>query len=124
MNATRLALLLLAAACLLSVLASCRTLALSGAKKYRVDITNVANQVAREIGTDGQVSGKTYEKLHKVADTYRDSFGKFGTFTKLEEIIKYIDEAKATPTDAFHKYQYVQSDVDYVIDMIRTEVPD
>jgi hypothetical protein len=124
MYAVRLALLLLAGACLLSTLASCRTLALSGAKKYRVEITNVANQVAREIGTDGVVSDRTYAKLKKTLDTYRTQFGKYGTFVKAEEIVKYVDEAKASPGEAFRKFQYVQSNVDYIIDMIRTEVPD
>lgn len=118
------ALLLIAAAYLLAATSSCKTLAVSGAKKYRVDITNAVNAISAEINTDGKISDQAISKLQKVLDANRTEFSKFGTFVKAEEIMKYIDEAKADPTNAFSKYQQVQQDAAYIVDMIRSEVPD
>jgi hypothetical protein len=118
------ALLLITTVLMLAATSSCKTLAVSGAKKYRVDVTNAVNNISAEINSDGKISDQAYGKLTKVLDTYRAEFSKFGTFTKAEEIIKYIDEARADPNNAFSKYQQVQQDATYIVDMIRSEVPD
>jgi hypothetical protein len=118
------ALLLITTVCMLAAASSCKTLAVTGAKKYRVDITNAVNNISAEINSDGKISDQAYSKLKKVQDTYRAEFSSYGTFTKSEEIIKYIDEARADPNTAFAKYQQVQQDANYIVDMIRSEVPD
>ena len=118
------ALLLITAGFIVAASSSCKTLAVTGAKKYRVDITNAVNAISAEVNTDGKISDQSIKKLNKVLDTYRGEFSKFGTFVKAEEILKYIDEAKADPTNAFAKYQQVQQDAAYIVDMIRSEVPD
>jgi hypothetical protein len=117
------ALLFIAIVCVLAE-SSCKTLAVSGAKKYRVDITNAVNSISHEIDSDGQVSDAAFAKLNKVLDANRTEFGKFGTFGKAEEIVKYYNEAKADPANAFAKYQQIQLDASYIVDMIRSEVPD
>jgi hypothetical protein len=117
------ALLMITAVCLLAA-SSCKTLAVGGAKKYRVDITNAVNAISQEIDSDGKISDASLAKLQKVLDTNRGEFGKYGTFTKGEEIVKYYNEAKADPANAFAKFQQVQQDAAYIVDMIRSEVPD
>jgi formyltetrahydrofolate synthetase len=124
MRTNYIAFLVLAAVCVLAAVSSCSTLAVTGAKKYRVDITNAVNAVSADINSDGKISDRVLGKLQKVLDKNRTEFGKNGTFVKSEEILKLIDEAKADPTNAFEKYQQVQQNVTYIVDMIRTEVPD
>lgn len=118
------ALFLIATICILAASSSCRTLAVTGAKKYRVDITNAVNTISSEINNDGKISDRAIAKLKKVLDANRADFGQYGTFTKAEEILKYNDEAVADPNVAFAKYQQIQQDATYIVDMIRSEVPD
>lgn len=118
------AFLCVAAICALVAESSCKTLAVSGAKKYRVDITNAVNAISAEITSDGKISDRALAKLNSVLDTNRADFSNYGSFTKAEEIVKLVGEAKADPNNAFQKYQQVQDKAAYIVDMIRTEVPD
>jgi hypothetical protein len=118
------ALWLITTVCTLAAASSCSTLAVTGAKKYRVDITNAVNNVSAEINSDGQISDAALAKLNKVLETNRAEFSAYGTFVKSEEIVKLVGEAKADPANAFKKYQQVQQAATYIVDMIRSEVPD
>ncbi len=123
MRTFHIALVIVAAACLLLQVA-CKTLAISGAKKYRVEITNAVNQVGEDIANEGKISAAHLAKLQKVLDTYAADFSAYGTYTSAQKIIELVKEAEADETIAFSKYKEVQSKINYIQDMVRTEVPD
>lgn len=117
-------LLIAAGVSVLASAVSCKTLAISGAKKYRVEITVVANEIDTEISTAGKVSDKMIAKLQKVLDKYQAEFSNYGTYRDGQEIIKLVNEGRADPAIEFSKYKEVQQKVASIRDMIRTEVPD
>lgn len=123
MRTIHIALVIGAVACLLLQVA-CKTLAMTGAKKYRVEITNAVNQVGEDITNEGKVSAAHVKKLQKVLDTYAADFPTWGTYINAQQIIKLVEEAEQDQATAFTKYKEVQSKINYIQDMIRTEVPD
>jgi hypothetical protein len=123
MRTLHIALVIVAVSCLL-LQAACKTLAISGAKKYRVEITNAVNQIGEDITNDGKISDAHLAKLQKVLDTYAADFSKYGTYTSSQDIIRLVGEAKQDEANAFAKYKEIQSKINYIQDMVRTEVPD
>lgn len=123
MRTLHIALVIVAVSCLL-LQAACKTLAISGAKKYRVEITNAVNQIGEDITNSGEISDAHISKLKKVLDTYAAEFSTWGTYTNAQEILQLIEEAKQDSNTAFSKYKEVETKINYITDMIRTEVPD
>jgi hypothetical protein len=115
---------LAALASIIASVVSCNTLAVTGLKKYRVEITVAARDIETEITTQGKVSQKMIDKLQGILDKYKDEAGNFGTYKDSEDIIKLVKEGWADPNVEFSKYKEVQVKINSITDMIRTEVPD
>jgi hypothetical protein len=108
----------LLAACILS----CTALALGGAQKYKVDLTNILMKAQDEINSEGSVSDKTYNKFKSFMEKSEEQFGMKGSYVKAENVMKCFDTARSEPDKAFYQYQSAKIEITYVFDMLKTEV--
>lgn len=124
MHNLRIGLLALAAVCILFNLVGCKTLALSGEKKYKVDLSNVVLNIKDEIEKTGDVSDDKLVKFEKLMDKYRDQFGDKGSFQFATQALAELKEAKANPDDAFKMLNVAVGDCGQVLEMLKTEIQD
>ena len=121
MNVSRTGILLLGIV-LVALLVSCTALALTGAKKYKVDLTNILMKIQDEINNEGAVSDKSYNKFKSFMAKSEPEFGKKGSYVKAEKVEECLDIARAEPDKAFYQYQSAKLEISAVFDMLKTEV--
>jgi hypothetical protein len=123
MNISRIGTLLLGML-LAALLLGCNALALGGAQKYKVDLTNILMNVQDEIESEGQVSDRTFNKFQSFMENNEEEFSSKGSYIKAEEVLDFIIEARNSPDDSFMKYQSAKVEITLVFDMLKTEVSD
>jgi len=114
------ALLILVSAGLLA--SSCQSLALSGPKKFKVDLQNVLVNMDREITNDGHVSDKTSAKLDAVLLKYQGEYAKLGSFMTAQQIQITLQQVKTEPNNEFNLNKSIMMNISEVNDMLKTEV--
>ena len=118
---------MLIAGCLILALclSACNSLALTGPKKYKVDLQNIMLQIKSEIDNQGSVSEKTMNKLDGFLEKHREEFGGKGSFMRSEEALEAIKEAKAGEAEGknvFQKYLEVKQSMNSAGDMLAPEI--
>ena len=122
MQIARIGLALTVALVIFGLAASCQTLALTGAKKYKVDLTQVMMKIQAEIEQDGEVSDRTVEKLENLINASRDEYGKKGSFIRSEYVLETLKQAKEKPDEKFQILRSTSVVCDEVLEMLKTEV--
>ena len=122
MRSVSVVLLIVVFASLLLGSVSCTALALSGAKKYKVDLSNVMLKVRDQIESDGEVNERTTAKFESVLAKYEEEFGMKGSHIRATEALAEIKQAQANPVDAFMHYRNADVKISDVMDMLKTEV--
>jgi|WetSurMetagenome_2_1015567.scaffolds.fasta_scaffold306812_2 hypothetical protein len=102
--------------------AGCKTLAMSGKEKYKVDMNNVYVKVHDEINNSGAVSQETVTKMEKTMESYRAEFGTMGSFTEGQKALDFLKKGLADPSEAFSMNQQAQSFIDSSQEFLKTEV--
>jgi len=123
MNISRIG-ILFACIVLVSLFAGCKVLALNGAQKYKVDLTNVLMKIQDEINNDGKVSDKTYTKYEKFLEKSKDEYYNKGSYEKAEQIMECLQKARSDSANAFYQYQNAKIIMNQCFDLLKTEVAD
>lgn len=108
-------------------LCSCNSLALTGPKKYKVDLSNILLAVKGDIENTGAVSEKNVTKLQEFLDANREEFGTKGSFIRTQEALDSIlasQSAIAEGKDGFMMLQEAKQSIYSAQDMLKTEVKD
>ena len=113
----------LLAAIVLSV-AGCDKLALTGPKKYKVDLMNHLQNIVNSISQDGVVSDKQISDLEKFMSASKAEFEKNGSYVRTERILADLKTSQTDEATRFRIYQSVQAQVESVILTLQTEIPD
>jgi hypothetical protein len=120
----RFALLWLVLATIVVGVVCCKTLALSGEKKYKVDLSNVLLNIKDEIDTNGVVSDKTYNKFADFLEKSEEEFGIRASHMLSKDALESIRQAKDDPNSKFQHYQNALMSIANVQDALKTEVKD
>ncbi|HES58557.1 MAG TPA: hypothetical protein ENO21_03905 [Firmicutes bacterium] len=121
MNISRIGILLLGVL-LAALILGCNALALGGAQKYKVDLTNILMKIQDEIENEGKVSDQTFNKFENFMESNEEEFGNKGSYVKAEEVMKCLVEARNNPANAFMQLQSAKVEMTLVFDMLKTEV--
>lgn len=113
---------LLFLACFAANLASCKALAMSGIKKYGVEMTNAVQNIDDQIKQDGVVSDAAIAKLGSVIDKWSGQFGKNNSSAKALELKALCEQAK-TAASPFNVYKEAQMKIMEVVDALKLEDP-
>jgi len=124
MYRTSVALLLVAAACLMLSIVGCNALALGGEKKYKVDLQNSLLKINEQIEQDGTVSDSAIAKLQNVLKKYEDEFSGRGSFTSTMSLLDMLAKVKDEPENEFMINQSVLVMIVDIQDTLKTEVKD
>jgi hypothetical protein len=124
MKTIKTALFILALVCFTTGLVSCTSLALSGAKKYKVDLINVLNNLDQEIQQDGKVKPASVAALESKLAQYKKDFGDKASYIQASQVLELIKKADAEPGEAFNYLQQASGMVLSVSDTLKLEVPD
>jgi len=116
------ALLLLAALCLMLGLVSCKALALSGEKKYKVDLQNALLKINEQVEQDGSISDSAVAKLQGVLERYEEDFSKRGSFIQTTKLIELMAKIREEPQNEFMLNQSVLVMITDIQDTLKTEV--
>ena len=122
MHVVRIGLVLLVGLMLSGQFSSCRSLALSGAQKYKVDLTQAMMKVQVEIEQEGQVSERTLAKLENVLEKYGEEFSKKGSYIRASQVLDNIKEAQGDPNNQFQMLRSTLIVIDEVLETLKTEV--
>lgn len=114
--------LALVAACMLIGMLGCSTLALSGAKKYKVDVTNVLLKMKAQIEQDGEIPEATVGKLSSLLDKYEAEFSKNGSYVTCKRILETLEGAKESSLSMFQTNQNVMKMIIDVLETLKTEI--
>lgn len=118
----RLALLWLVLATIVVGVVCCNTLALSGEKKYKVDLSSILLNIVDEIETDGVVSERTYTKFAGLLERTEEEFGVRSSHMLSKDALKALQNAKEDPNSAFDHYQNALMNIANVQDALKTEI--
>ncbi len=121
MNISRIGILLLGML-LAALLLGCNALALGGAQKYKVDLTNILMQVQDEIDNEGVVSDQTFNKFKTFMENNEEEFGNKGSYVKAENALECLITARNDPEKAFFQQQSAKLEINLCFDMLKTEV--
>lgn len=99
------AIVLVACFVLLVFAGSCKTLALTGKEKYKVDLNNVFATIRDEINNDGLVSEKSVTKLGNILEANREDCSVNGSFVEAEKALTSLKAALNEPEKAFNHQQ-------------------
>ena len=106
MKAMRNAILVLMVVCVGLQFVACKTLALGGDKRYKVELNNILLNVDTEFSKDGAVTPGTRKKLDEFLTKYEADYGTKASFTETKKMRDLINEADTTPeATRFTKYQ-------------------
>jgi len=122
MRFVRFALVWLVLATIVFGVVCCKTLALSGEKKYKVSLSNVLLNVKDEIETDGVVSDKIYNKFAAFLESSEEEFGNRASHMLSKEALESIRLAKDDPSRTFEHNQNALMSIANVQDALKTEV--
>jgi len=117
-------LLALVAVGLLLGMLSCNSLALSGDKKYKTDLTNVLLKIKAQIEQEGDVPEGSVTKLEKLLDNNEEQFGKKGSFREATMIVEDLKNANADPAQKYSMNQNALLKIIGVLETLKTEVQD
>ncbi|MBN2082629.1 hypothetical protein JW859_10550 [bacterium] len=117
-------LLALVAVGLLLSIFGCTSLALSGDKKYKTDLTNVLLKIKAEIESDGDVPETSISKLEKLLSKSEAEFGKKGSFREAQLIVADLKKANEEPGNKFNLNQNALLKIIGVLETLKTEVQD
>lgn len=120
----RFALLWLVLATIVVGVVCCNTLALSGEKKYKVDLSNVLLNIVDEIETNGAVPDRTFNKLAGLLEKSEEEFGIRTSHMQSKAALESLQKAKDDPSNAFEHYQNALMCIANVQDALKTEVRD
>lgn len=118
------ALLVVAAACLLLGIVGCNALALGGEKKYKVDLQNALLRISDQIEKDGVVTDSAISKLQGVLDKYAEEFAGRGSYTSTLNLIDTLNKIKDEPQNEFIINQSALVIITDIQDTLKTEVKD
>ena len=114
--------MLIAACALLLVFASgCKTLALSGKEKYKVDMNNIFSNMIDEVKNEGRASDKTVTKLENLLEAYREEFSNSGSFIEAEKALESMKLAQSEPERAFQHSQQALMHGNSAQEFLKTE---
>jgi len=123
MHIVRIGSLILAMTLLLVFADGCKSLALTGSRKYKVDLTNACLNIQNEIEQDGAVKQTTVDKLTAVLTKYQPEFGKKGSWTQSSKIRDTVQKViSENPANAFQLYRGCLGDIANVNELLKTEV--
>jgi len=122
MKFSHIALALVLVAFMLGTVAACRTVAISGPQKYKVDISNVLLKMKLELDRDGQITDATISKLENVLAKHEEEFAGKGSYLRAQEILQLEEIARAEPAKAFHQHEAIKMDIDMIFEMLKTEI--
>jgi hypothetical protein len=114
--------LLFALACIVAGLASCNSLALTGAKKYKTDMNNALTNIDQEISKDGKVSDKSLAALEAKLAAYKTTFGEKPSYKYMVSVVDLIKKAQGDPNQAFSLYQQTSQQIAMILDTLKLEV--
>lgn len=120
-NVSTIILALVAASMLIGIL-GCTSLALTGAKKYKVEVTNVLLKMKAQIEQDGEITEATTNKLSKVLDKYETEFGKKSSYLTCKIMLDTLQGAETSGRTTFQINQDVMAMIVDVLDTLKTEV--
>jgi hypothetical protein len=113
---------LMIAACLLLVLvAGCKSLAMTGKEKYKVDLNNAFMTIRDQITNDGTASEKAVTKLEDLLTAYRAEFSGKGSFIEAEKALEALKLAASEPDKAFGHNQVALTHAAVSQDYLKTE---
>lgn len=105
MKTLRNGILVLMALCVGLQIVACTTLALSGDKRYKVELNNIFTNVQADFDKDGGISPATKKKLDELITKYEADYGTKASFTDMKKMRDKIVEAESNPDNKFHIYQ-------------------
>jgi hypothetical protein len=118
------ALLVLVATGLLLGMLGCNALALSGEKKYKVDLQNALLRLQDEIEQNGEISDRAMGKLQAVLDKYQEEFGNNGSYATALKLIETANRIKDEPNNEFTLNQSVLMMIVDIQETLKTEIKD
>ena len=118
------ALLVLAAAGLMLGTFGCKALALSGEKKYKVDLQNSLLKIKDEIEEKGEISDRAISKLQGILDKYEEEFSQKGSYMSALKLIETAARVKEEPQNEFLINQSVLMMIVDIEDTLKTEIKD
>jgi hypothetical protein len=116
------ALLILFAASLLASASGCTSLALTGPKKYKVDLQNVLVNMDREISNDGKITDKTSQKLDQVLVKWQADMSKQGSYMTAVKIQDTLKQIKTDPNNEYGLNQSIELYITDINEMLKTEI--
>jgi hypothetical protein len=123
MHIVRIGSLILVMTMLLVFADGCKSLALTGSRKYKVDLTNACLNIQNEIEQDGAVKQQTADRLGKVLTKYEPEFGKKGSWTQSKKILDEVNKVIAeNPPNSFQLYRSCLGQIANVNELLKTEV--
>lgn len=118
------ALLVLVATGLLLGMLSCNALALSGEKKYKVDLQNALLRLQDEIEQKGEITDRSMGKLKSVLSKYEEEFSNRGSYMTALKLIDTVDLIKEQPQNEFTLNQSVLMMIVDIQETLKTEIKD
>lgn len=116
--------LALVAACMLIGILGCSSLALTGGKKYKVDVTNVLLKMKTQIEQDGEVPEGTIGKLSSVLSKYESEFSENSSYTTCKRILETLQGEAESGLTKFQVNRNVMKMLIDVLDTLKTEIKD
>ena len=124
MHAFRITMILLVALGFVLAVASCNTIAITGDKKYKSDMSNALQNVKNEIEQNGSVSDAKLKKLESLLASYQEEYSKKGSHIISTEAVEMIYKAKEDPANEFKLLQQANQSIYQALDTLKTEVKD
>lgn len=124
MHRLSIALLVLFAVGMLLGSFGCKALALSGEKKYKVDLQNALLRIKDEIEGAGVISDNSIKKLQGILDKYEKEFSERGSYVSAVKLIEAAARVKEEPQNEFMINQSVLMMIVDIEDTLKTEIKD
>ncbi|MCH7472040.1 hypothetical protein IIA79_03705 [bacterium] len=115
-------LLFIVAVLLLILAPACQTVAMKGAKKYKVDLINALGRIQREIEQDGMTTEKNEQRLVKLLNKYAEEYSKKGSYIHATKIREMLITVRGEPGSAFRTNQEILREIGEVLEVLKTEV--
>jgi hypothetical protein len=100
----------------------CKTLAMSGKEKYKVDMNNIFLSIRDEVTNQGTASEKNVKKLEELLTKYRPEFGPMGSFIQAETVLSELKLAVSEPDKQFLHNQKALMAAGQSQEFLKTEI--
>ena len=124
MHVFRISMIVLVTLGFVLAVASCNSLAITGDKKYKADISNALQNVKNEIEQNGSVSDVKLKKLESVVANYEADYSNKSSLIIAKQALDAIHQAQAEPNNQFNLLQQASGDIYAALDALKTEFND